>query len=405
MSRPGLRRGLAALAIALLGAGAARAQEARYYREGKDYVHEISGVIQATTPRVRVESDLGAVAIRAGEASEVRYRIRVRVAGRDDAAARALLDDLRVSAGRTGDTILFQGEAALPETTRGLSAEFDLVVPRGTRQIDVTTGAGGVSVRGVEGPVRLSTRGGEIAADDLGGPLQAETQGGGIEIGTVRGAARLSTAGGNIHLAAARGEVTAQTSGGDVSVGEAAAGVRAETGGGNVAIESAGGDVVAGTSGGNIRLGTVRGKVSAATAGGAIRVGSAGSSVRCETAAGSIDLHAGRGPVRAVTSAGTIRADFGASREALTESDLQAWQGDVTVILGETQPVTIRALVDSPAGHRIKSDFPLRISRESEGGGRPLEVAEGSIAGGGALLKLRTLAGDIIILKAKNATP
>ena len=74
--------------------------------------------------------------------------------------------------------------------------------------------------------------------------------------------------------------------------------------------------------------------------------------------------------------------------------------GDVVVSLPEGLPVTIRALVDNAAGGRIRSEFPLRFTRDSEGGGAT-EIAEGDIGGGGSVLKIRTLGGNIVILKAR----
>jgi hypothetical protein len=392
------------LPLLILAAGRASAQEARYYREGRHLVHEVSGVIPAASPRVRVETDLGSVDVRTGNDAEVRYRIRVRVASADEAEARRLLDDLQVSAGRAGDLLLFRGQAMRPDSGRGLLASFELTVPRATSQIDVATGAGDVAARGIDGRATLTSRGGSITADRIGGPLRAETQGGDIEVGSVAATARLTTAGGSLRLESAGAGVVAQTSGGDVAIGRASGDVRAETGGGNVAIEEAAGDVTAKTSGGNIRLGRAGGAVSAATAGGSIHVGSAGGGVHCETAAGAIDLKAMGGPLRAVTSAGSIRADLADAR-ALGDSDLQTWKGDVTIVLPESLAVTIRALVDNPVGQSIRSDFPLTVSRESESAGRPLEIAEGRVAGGGSLLKIRTLGGNILILKAKKHTP
>jgi len=387
-----------------LATAPALAQEARYYREGRHLVHELAGTIPAT-PRIRVAADLGAVEVEGAPGNEVRYRIRVRVAARDDSEARRLLDGLLVSASRRGDELLFQGLATRPDTGRGLSAEFHLTVPAATRHLEVATGAGDVRARGLLGTCSLMTRGGTIGADDLGGSLRAETRGGSIEVGRVGGEAGLSTAGGGVRLAAAGGGVTAQTSGGDVVLGRAGGDVRAQTGGGNILIDEAAGSVVVETSGGNIEVGRAGGKVSAATAGGSIRVASARGGAHCETAAGPIDLGSVEGSIRAITSSGSIRAAVARGRAPFSDSSLEAWQGDVTIILPDSLPLTIRALVDNPAGHPIRSDFPLTITRDTEVAGRPVEIAEGSIGGGGSLLKVRTLGGSIVILKAKNANP
>ena len=399
------RRVLALLLACAAAAAPVPAQEARHYAEGRFLVREFTGVVHEAAPRIRVETDLGSVTVRAAAVPEVRYRIRLRARGGDDAATRRLLDDMRVSAAMTGGVLLFRGQVISPGTARDLSADFEIEAPGRTEGLEVATGAGDITAQGLAGPAVLATRGGSIAVDRVGGELRAETRGGNIDVGSVDASARLVTAGGSVRLESARGAVVAQTSGGDVVIKSASEHVRAETGGGNVVVESAGGDVSAHTSGGSITIGRARGEVTAATAGGSIRIVSAGGGVRCESGAGPIVLKAIEGPIRAVTSAGSIQAEMSSASRSLFDSDLQTWQGDVTLALPESQPVTIRAIVENSQGNRIKSDFPLHIYREAEDAGRPVEIGEGPVAGGGSLIKIRTLDGRIMILKTKKTDP
>ena len=360
MSRRFTRRlGLAALLACLPGAPLP-AQEARYYRDGRFLVHELTGVIPGAGPRVRVETDVGSVTARATPGAGVRYRVLVRARGVDDAATRRLLDDMQVSAVQSGDLLLFRGQEISPGAARDLQAEFDLELPAATGEFEVMTGAGNVTAVGMTGHALLTTRGGM------------------------------------------RFSISETAKWGDVSVGRAAGHVRAETGGGNVTIGSAGGDVFVQTKGGSINVGQARGEVTAATAGGSIRVAAARGGVRCESGAGPIVLKGIGGPIRAVTSAGSIQAELLPSGRALFDSDIQTWQGDVTLALPESVALTLRAIVENSQGNRIKSDFPLHIFREAEDAGRPVEIAEGTIGGGGALVKIRTLDGNIVILKAKK---
>ena len=378
-----------------------RGQEARYFKEGRQLVHELSGTIPADDVRVRVESDLGSVRVTGSSGREVSYRIRVRATADDASEARRLIDTLGVSAIREGDRILFTGKAYSPELLARLAVDFDLTLPRATPLLEVLTGLGDVAVHGIEGGVTIITHGGRISAGDVGGPLQVETRGGDIEVGRVRGDVRLVTGGGEVRLETATGDLVARTSGGDVRIGHVGGKVNAETGGGSVRIERASGNVIVGTNGGNIDLGRILGEVSAASAGGSIRVVSAGRGVRCETAAGLIDLGEVLGSVRAITSAGNIHVRL-LGREAFAESNLQSLLGDVFVSLPESLPVTIRALVDNPVGPGIESDFPLAITREFEEFGRPIAIGEGEVAGGGSLLKIHVLGGNIVIRKARE---
>jgi DUF4097 and DUF4098 domain-containing protein YvlB len=401
----GARRRLTMLWLAGLGAALAApaaARDGRYFREDGALVREVSGSVPGPAPRVRVETDVGSVVVETGAAPEVRYRIRARVEEADEERARDRLDDVLLSATRRGDVLLFKGEASGAGLAPRLAAEFHLLVPADAPALEVTTGAGDVVVRGFRGSATLATRAGRIVADRIGGALRAETRGGHIEVGETRAGARLISGGGSVRVGSAAGDLVAQTSGGDVAVGRAGGQIRAETGGGDVTVEAAAGDLIAQTRGGNIAVGRVGGEVWAATGGGSIRVSGAGGGVRCETSAGPIVLKDIGGPIRALTSAGSIRAEWRPASRAFFDSDLQTWNGDITVAIPETLPLTIRAAVENSIGRRIRSEFPLRIEREAEDTGRPVEIAEGEVAGGGSVLRIRTLGGTIAILKARG---
>ena len=64
--------------------------------------------------------------------------------------------------------------------------------------------------------------------------------------------------------------------------------------------------------------------------------------------------------------------------------------------------MTIRALVEDPLEPGIQSEFPLVISRELEVIGHPIAIGEGKIGGGGSILKIRTLGGNIVIRKSRQ---
>jgi len=392
---------IVATLILCLMAAPLRGQEARYLDEGRQMVHELSGVIAADDVRVRVNTDLGSVRVNGSDERGVSYRIRVRAMSEDASEARRLIDTLGVSAIREGDRIVFSGKAYAPDQIGSLAAEFVLTLPRSTPSLEVLTGVGDVGVEGIEGGVTIITRGGRVSAGEIDGPLQIETRGGDIEVGRVRGNVRLVTGGGEVHLESTSGDLVARTSGGDVRIGHVGGRVNAETGGGSVRIERASGDVIAGSNGGNIDLGRILGEVSAATAGGSIRVVSASRGVNCETAAGLIDLAEVLGPVRAITSAGNINVHL-IGREAFADSNLQSLLGDVFVSLPDSLPVTIRALVDDPVGAGIDSEFPLAITKELEEVGGPIAIGEGEVGGGGSLLKIHALGGNIVIRKARE---
>jgi hypothetical protein len=377
-----------------------------YYQEGRNMVHEITGTIPAEAARLKVDTQLGAVRIVKRPGGDIAYRVRVRAAGPDMDEARRRLDRMVVGASREGDLLSFVGALPKPEAdSRGLNADFDLEIPDTLSEVAVTTGAGDIRCLGASGKVTLMSRAGAIVARDPAGPLQAETRAGTITVSGMKRGARLITAGGDVVVGPGDGDLFVRTSGGDVRIGAIGGKVEAETGGGSVAIERAAGGVRVASNGGDIQVGEAGGEVAASTGGGGIRVGRAVGGVRCETGAGSIVLDGVNGPLRALTSAGSIRALLDGRLPG--DSDLQTWHGDVIVAISDAIPLTVRAVVDNPVGRAIESEFPLTVLREAETTGRPLEIGETRIGGGGAILKLRTLGGRIVIRKIKPgpATP
>ena len=371
-----------------------------YYQEGRNMVHEIAGTIPARAARLKVDTHLGAVCVVRRPGGEVAYRVRVRALGPDMTEARRRLDRMVVGASREGDLLAFVGAIPKPDDIRGLWADFDIEIPDTFGEVAVTTGAGDIRAEGAPGKVILMSRAGAIVAKDLAGPLQAETRAGTITVSGMKRGARLVSAGGDVLVDSGDGDLFVRTSGGDVRIGRIGGRIEAETGGGSVAIERASLAVKVASNGGDIDLGDVGGEVTASTGGGGIRIGRAGGGVRCETGAGSIVLNGVNGPMRALTSAGSIRALLQGALPG--DSDLQTWHGDVIVAIPDSLPITIRALVDNPVGRAIESEFPLTMLREGESTGRPLEIGETKIGGGGPLLKLRTLGGKIVIRKVKQ---
>ena len=381
-----------------VNAAPARDPQARYYQEGRNLVHEIAGTVPGDAKRLKIDTQIGSVRLVRADGPLLTYRVRVRAAGPDMVDARRRLDEMLVSASREGGTVAFVGAVPRPDDPpRGLGADFELAIPEDLDDVAVVTGAGDIRADGVPGRVTLKTRAGTIVAHDVRGALQAETRAGNIDAQGLEESAHLVSAGGDVVVRDVEGDLVIRTVGGDVRVGRAGGKVEADTGGGTVAIERAKGDVRVSSNGGDIDVGEAGGEVAVATGGGGIRVGSAARGVRCETNAGPIVLDGIEGPIRALTSSGSIKVLLQGRLPG--DSDLQTWHGDVLVSLPESLPVTIQALVDNPVGQAIQSEFPLTIVRDMQSAGRPLEMVETRIGGGGPLLKLRTLGGRIVIRK------
>jgi hypothetical protein len=196
-----------------------------------------------------------------------------------------------------------------------------------------------------------------------------------------------------------RGDATIETGGGDIQVGQVDGILRAETPGGDVVIAGAAGQVLAQTAGGQIQVGPTGGSVRAVTAAGSIHLRGARGRVVAETAGGSIDLLQLGAGVRANTSAGRILAEFDARAKSFAASQLQTSAGDVCVYLPVGLPLTIDAAIDAAAGHHIVTDFPLNILGDKEDFSERTIRGQGALNGGGEVLRIRTVAGNIEIRK------
>jgi hypothetical protein len=98
-----------------------------------------------------------------------------------------------------------------------------------------------------------------------------------------------------------------------------------------------------------------------------------------------------------------VTAKFIRGGNGTSNSELETGVGDITVYLVSNVNLTIRASIEAANGQQIVSDFP-EIKIASEGGGQwgpKLVSAEGSLNGGGPVLKVRTTMGNIYFRRAQ----
>jgi len=308
------------------------------------------------------------------------------------------LASYKVSAYVRGDTAFIAAEFA-GKAKHKFSGEFVVTVPRALELVEIHTGGGGVTATGINGTVHAESGGGAIRVEDVGGSVTAQTGGERVEIGNVGGDVKVHSGGGRVAIGAVKGSVNAYSGGGDLVLVSSERDAVLESGAGDIQVQRCGGHLRVETEGGNISLGDVVGPVDAETGGGSIRLASAKGPVQAETGAGRIELDGIR-TAHAETGEGDIVARLvsGADR---SDSSLETAAGDVRVFLVSSLNVTVRASIDMASGHTIRSDFPeIRIRSEGEWGPREL-TAEGSLNGGGPLLKIRTTTGNIVIVRSQ----
>jgi len=390
--------GVAAVAVGL--ASLVSAQEGRIYREGGNWVQEVSGELNGAK-NLRVKIDVGSVRVQGGSQSSITYVIHHRAYTSSEDQARRQFQSNRISASVKGDTAWLVAEGTGKD--RKCSDDLLIKVPRELEFARVETGGGDVNTASIAGRVEIQSGGGSVRVDDIGGGVRAETGGGEIAVGNAGGDVSLETGGGNIKINSAKGDIKAETGGGSVVVLSGLQGAVLETGGGSIRLEKCNGRVKATTGGGSIDLGDINGPVQVGSGGGSIRLASAKGRVEAETGGGSIQLD-GATSVKAETGAGSIVVKLVSSSDARTNSTLETSAGDITVYLANDLPITVRAAIEMANGHKIRSEFnDIHVASEGASWPGPQTVtAEGQLNGGGPVLKVRTSSGNISFLRASR---
>ncbi|HWY21228.1 MAG TPA: hypothetical protein VNX26_08410 [Candidatus Acidoferrum sp.] len=388
------------VAVMLLTLPLASAQQTRVYGDGGNWTQEITGSL-AMVKNLKVKVDIGSVRVEGGSQQGINYVIRNHSYTGSEDRARREFENYKISAYVHGDTAWIVGDWQGGRPHK-FSGDFVVNVPREMDEVKIETEGGNVSTSGIAGRVDAQSGGGTIRVDDIGGAINAETGGGSIDVGNVASDVNLHTGGGSIKVNSAKGKIEAESGGGSVSIVSGMQGAVLETGGGSIQVERCAGRVKASTGGGSIDLGDIGGPVEMETGGGGIRLSSAKGPVRAETGGGSIELN-GVPSARAETAAGGITAKFVAANGEHHDSELETAAGDITVYLAPNVNISVRASIEVANGHSIRSDFPdIRVTTEGGDYGPKTVTAEGSLNGGGPVLKVRTTTGDISFRRASK---
>ncbi|HEY1676909.1 MAG TPA: hypothetical protein VGG04_04325 [Candidatus Sulfotelmatobacter sp.] len=388
----GLAGSLALLASQIL-VSPALAQETKVSREGGTWGQEVTGSLTAVKV-LRVKVDMGSVVVRGGQQQDINYVVHTNFKTSNEQEARREFEQYKVSAYVKGDTAWIVGDWQGGHRPRHFNGEVSINVPREISLVKLETEGGNVETVGITGRLEAETGGGSMRLDDIGGGVNAETGGGTIDVGSVKGDLGLHTGGGGITIRQANGKVVAETGGGGVVIGPGAQDATVETGGGSVEVKQCSGKVKVSTGGGSIDLSDVGGPAEIETGGGGIRLTSAKGHVHAETGGGGIELF-GVPSASAETSAGGITVKLVNTGGERHDSVLETGSGDITVYVASDVALNVRASVDMGGGHHITSDFPeLHVSSEGDQWNKTL-TAEGSLNGGGPLLKVHTSNGDI----------
>ena len=204
----------------------------------------------------------------------------------------------------------------------------------------------------------------------------------------------LNTASSDISVANLTGDVRVRSSGGSLCFQSITGTVCGHTSGGSVEAVDITGDVQVRTSGGSLRLGAIQGFVSGRTSGGSIKAVDCNGGTDVRTSGGRIWLGGIGRNVTARTSGGSIQAAMTAQPQS--ECSLRTSGGAINCTLIPDVAVDLEA---KASGGRVSTDFTVESTIQGE---VPKNRLEGSINGGGPLLKLRTSGGNIHLQKATD---
>lgn len=355
--------------------------------------------------------------------------------------ARGAFERYRAKVTKSGNRIVVTG----PDRSRRryVSTSYRVKVP-GKFNVDVETMGGDIQLEQLQGKVDLETMGGDVEVSDVTGDLNVETAGGDISTRETEGGVRLETAGGDIELRDGRkGPFTLKTAGGDITLRSIDGNVKAGTSGGDVEAREIEGDLDLSTSGGDITMQNVKGASHSAstyggdieardveghvelktaggdvsairiqgdvygrTSGGDVEVSEITGDVDVSTAGGSLDLSDVTGKLVGKTSGGDVRARVNKDTGLKKAMKLSSSGGDIVLQLPSDVKASVTAeirLQDPFEDYTVHSDFKLKIEEDEEKGKRSrwyrTVSATGDINGGGPLIELKTVEGDITIEK------
>ncbi len=180
--------------------------------------------------------------------------------------------------------------------------------------------------------------------------------------------------------------VAASSGSGNVTVGGVNNSVKANSGSGNIDVSGIGGDVDARTGSGNVTVKDARRAASLSSGSGNIVALLTGQGdVKASTGSGDIKLTGVVGLLSANTGSGSI----GVEGKPTGDWKLSAASGDVSVVVPGEQGFTLEA---STASGSLDVTAPLTVQGKID-----RRRVQGTVRGGGPMLRLSTASGDIAV--------
>ena len=334
--------------------------------------------------KLTIEADCGGIDVQSTEDDTVSVRIQRAAQIKANRRAAEILKNLDVQIAHEGSDVKieakFIGNAKRWKNRKNdLDVQFDILVPR-HYNLDLKTACDDISVANMTGDVKAETLNAGLRFQDITGRIDGVTSVG------------------NINLKGFNGDVTLQTKGGNADVLAVMVPPK-DVMSGNIVLEGGTGDVKVKTTGGSLQMSDVTGAINGKTSGGSITLRGCKGGADLKTAGGGIEVE-NDGPVLAKTTGGSIRCQLQeASSNQNLLLDLETAGGGINVSLIPDIAATVEAKV---LGGSVTTEFP--VVTEMEGAVKPDQL-HGTINGGGSLLRLRSIGGNIILRKTEEHDP
>jgi hypothetical protein len=250
-----------------------------------------------TIKNVEVQTSGGSIAVTSVSPSEARVEVYIRGNNGRELSKEEIqqrLDEkyeLTITVADNKVTAIAKTKDRNNDWKRALSISFKVFTAKDVSTKLVTSG-GSISLSGISGTQNFTTSGGSLTIDHVTGKINGVTSGGSINVSNTADDIELITSGGSITAADCKGNIKLVTSGGSLNLDKLSGNIEAATSGGSIKGEAIGGTLHVSTSGGSISLENLTCSVDAATSGGNINVSikELGEYVKLGTSAGNIAL-------------------------------------------------------------------------------------------------------------------
>lgn len=210
-------------------------------------------------------------------------------------------------------------------------------------KVNLKTSGGDVRTASIQGPLIISSGGGNVSVGKVIGKVEMISGGGDMSFGTIDGSLKLSTAGGNISGGSVNGAGIINTSGGDIGIGDLNGIAEVISAGGNIAIGKCSEKLLAKTGGGDVYVGAIMKDGIVTSGSGNIGIGNLVGSLKAKTSSGEIEIG--------------ISSDYKGNSEIMTGSGNARLNINENANVKITSKIAGKNILESEIADYVTSDF------------------------------------------------